>query len=133
MSEITLEDTIDNLKFAYISKSKVHGQGLFSSQAIAKGEVLGYLDGQIIDWELNNKYHLTLEWNSLENNKLLVRPYRTKYSYINHSRTPNLKLFQAPLRVVSIKNISKNEELFLDYREEPLPEEYIEKKGKYYL
>lgn len=133
MKENTLEDTIDNLHNTYIKKSEIDGHGLFAETNIQKGTVLGHLDGQIIDWDLHSKYHLTLEWNAIGKNKLLVRPYRTKYSYINHLRDANLVVEQNPTRVVAKRDIEKDEELVLDYRLEPLPNEYIEKKGKFYL
>ena len=133
MNPIEINDAIDNLAETYISESKTHGNGLFSLNEIAQGFVLGELDGQIVDWDVHQKYNLSFEWNAISENKLLVRPYRTKYSYINHSRTPNLVLEENPLRVVAIRNIAKDEELSLDYRKEPLPAEYIELKGRLYL
>ena len=72
-----------------------------------------------------------MEWNAIEKDLLLVRPYRTKYSFINHNRTPNLIIKYNPLRIESFKNILKDEELTLDYRKEPLPDEYIQNKGQY--
>lgn len=126
-----IEDVIDNLLNSYISKSNIHGYGLFASENIEDETVLGTLDGQYVDWDLHLEYDFTLEWNAITKNKLLVRPYRTKYSFINHSRTPNLEIKYNPIRIVSIKNIIKNDELTLDYRKEPLPDDYIEKKGNY--
>jgi len=133
MQEVNLEDTVDNLKNTYIKKSDIHGYGLYAKKDIDKDQVLGYLDGQVIDWKLHDEYNLTLEWNAIGDNKLLVRPYRTKYSYINHSREANLLIAYDPIRIISKKNIKKDEELVLDYRLEPLSNEYIEKKGKFYL
>ena len=128
-----LEDVIDNLKYSVIRPSQIHGHGLFATDSIPDGIALGYLDGQLIPESLHRKMNLTLEWNAVSENVLLVRPYRTKYSYINHSRTPNLKLVADPLRVVTKRAVFKGEELTLDYREEKLSKEYIDKKGKYYL
>ena len=129
--EIT--DTIDNLKKSEIAKSPIHGNGLFSVERIPKGEILGYLDGQEVSWEIYKKYQLCSEWNAITDTILLVRSYRTKYSYINHSRTPNLSLHYNPLRVVAKRDILPGEELTLDYRQEPLPQEYLEGHGKTYL
>lgn len=128
-----LEDVIDNLKYSVIQPSQIHGHGLFATDSITEGTELGSLDGQLIPESLHNKKNLTLEWNAIKEDVLLVRPYRTKYSYINHSRTPNLKLVSNPLRVITKRNISRGEEFTLDYREEKLSKEYIDKKGKYYL
>lgn len=127
------EDVVDNLGLCYIANSSIHGYGLFADRDIDKGVVLGSLDGQLIPWRLHRKYNLTLEWNAIDKDTLLVRAYRTKYSYINHQSVPNLVLLYDPLRVVALKRISKGEEMTLDYRKEPLPPEYIESKGKFYL
>lgn len=126
-------DVIDNIAFTTIRQSKIHGLGLFAENKIAAGQLLGYLDGQEVPWSLHQKYNLTCEWNALTNELLLVRPYRTKYSFINHSRQPNVKIEYQPLRVVAIQNIDPDEELTLDYRREPLPEDYINNHGQSYL
>lgn len=125
------KDVIDNLKYTYISKSNIHGRGLFANINIPKNEILGHLDGQHITWDLHKEYNLSMEWNAIKKDLLLVRPYRTKYSFINHSRTPNLIVKYNPIRIESLKEILENEELTLDYRKEPLPDEYIENKGHY--
>lgn len=126
-----IEDVIDNLINSYISESNIHGNGLFASENIKEDTTLGTLDGQYIDWDLHKEYDFTLEWNAIAKNQLLVRPYRTKYSFINHSRTPNLEIRYNPIRIVSLTNITKGEELTLDYRKEPLPDDYIQNKGSY--
>lgn len=130
---MNIEDVIDNVRVSVIKESSVHGYGLFASDRIKAGEILGYLDGQEIPWALHQKYELANEWNALTPDRLLVRPYRTKYSFINHSRQPNLKLEKDPLRIVALTDISINEELTLDYRMEPLPEEYLRTHGQTYL
>jgi len=123
---------IDNIKATYIDVSQIHGKGLFSDKVIFAGEVLAELDGQQVSWSLFKDKEQCMEWNSIATDTLLVRPFRTKYSYINHSRTPNLKIIAGnPIKVVSKIKISPNEELTLDYRDEPLPKDYIEIKGGY--
>lgn len=131
--EIKIDEVIDNLKFTHIAKSQIHGNGLFASDNIVACTVLGELDGQIVPWELYCKYAMAMEWNALAEETLLVRPYRTKYSFINHSRKPNLILANNPLRVVVLADVKSGEELTLDYRSEPLPPEYIKYKGVFYL
>ncbi|GAB6071037.1 hypothetical protein JCM30760_21340 [Thiomicrorhabdus hydrogeniphila] len=133
LSHHAMKDIINNLALTKISKSSIHGNGLFASEFIPKGFILGELDGQLINWDLHKNYELTFEWNAITNSEILVRPYRTDYSFINHSRKPNLTLKYNPLRVISNKDILKGDELTLDYRLEPLPNEYIENIGKDYL
>lgn len=139
------EAIIDNIPFGYIDKSSVHGYGLFAKADLPEGMLLGVLDGQVMPW---NDYDQTLvrikqhgklapelffEWNALSPDTLLVRPLRTKYSFINHSRNPNLVLRGYPLHVETLRSIAKGEELFLDYRKEPLSEEYLNGHGSTYL
>ena len=128
-----LNDVVDNLIHSTIKPSNIHGLGLFSTNDIPAGTELGVLDGQVIPEALHRKLNLTLEWNAIAPETLLVRPYRTKYSYINHQRSPNLVLRGFPPKVVALCDILHGEELSLDYRKEHLSEEYIETKGKLYL
>jgi SET domain-containing protein len=137
---------VDNISFSYLKQSELHGVGSFASQNIAKDTTLGILDGQVMPWEKYNsledslkeqfgayKNYIFMEWNAIDEETLLVRPFRTKYSYINHSRTPNLALKYHPLRVVAIKDILKDEEFTLDYRQEKLNEKYLSGHGSTYL
>ncbi|MGM0411470.1 MAG: SET domain-containing protein [Bacillota bacterium] len=139
-------NVIDNVSFSYIKESSIHGLGLFASESIKAGTILGILDGQIIKWneyenivqKLENEIsdidqYLFMEWNAVDEETLLVRPLRTKYSFINHSRTPNLEIVYNPIRIVAISDIKVHEEYLLDYRKEPLREEYLEGHGKKYL
>jgi SET domain-containing protein len=124
---------IDNIKDTEIRKSNIHGWGLYSLTNIAINTVLCELDGQIVPYSTYSENEKTLEWNALENDMLMVRPYRTKYSFINHSRTPNAKIAYKPIRVICIKSIDKGEEITIDYRMEALPEKYLQEHGKTYL
>ncbi len=137
---------IDNFLYSYIAKSSIHGFGLFAKQNINKGSILSILDGQIIDWDkydqikLNIKSYIEsyenyffMEWNALDAKTLLVRPFRTKYSYINHSYNPNLIIKYNPIRIESIVDIRKNDELFLNYKLEPLRKKYINGHGRTFL
>lgn len=94
------------------------------------------LDGQIVsrdsydDAASGNHFHqfndyLFMEWNALESNVLMVRPFRTKYSFINHSRSPNTILSRHPLAALALHNIHAGEELTLDYRKETLNKKYL--------
>jgi hypothetical protein len=137
---------IDNIALAYVDQSPIHEFGLFAAADIEKGTLLGTLDGQVMAWDQYDRIvahlkntlspsapRLFMEWNALSKTTLLVRPFRTKYSFINHSRTPNLELRRDPLSVVSLCRIEKNEELLLDYREEPLRDSYLEGHGRTFL
>ncbi len=133
---------IDNIPYGYIKSSNIHGNGLFATADLLKGAIIGTLDGQVMSWVEYKKIFKNIkkkdpiifgEWNALSKTTLLVRPFRTKYSFINHSREPNCYLAHYPLRIVTLRDIKKDEELFLDYRQEPLCEEYLNGRGKTYL
>lgn len=150
------EMVLDTIPLGEIYPSHIHGYGLFAKEDIREGTILCIMNGQIMRWyeykesctrikaALKEQDHpLFLEWNCLgtgsgvsgtaEDTYLLVRPFRTKYSLINHSRTPNCQLLYNPLRVVAMKDIQEGEELTFDYRTEPLPQEYYDEHGYSYL
>lgn len=137
---------VDNILFSDIKPSLIHGFGLFATQSISKGSIIGLLDGQLMSWEhyehIENKIkndmgmyenYIFMEWNAIDEDTLLVRPLRTKYSYINHSYKPNLEIKYNPMRIVAIEEIKKNDEFTLDYSKEPLRKEYRQGHGATYL
>lgn len=136
---------IDNIPLGYIAKSSIHGNGLFAKRAIAANTILCTLDGQIMSWNyydnvidslcLNSEQRLILfdEWNCIDRDTLLVRAFRTKYSLINHSREPNCIIRYNPIRVEAYTDIEQDDELTLDYRREPLRDEYLNGHGSTYL
>jgi hypothetical protein len=138
---------IDNICCSEIRPSSIHGLGLFATTSIPAGTILGVLDGQVMSWDDYDRIvdshaadvpedarsYFFMEWNALSEDTLLVRPFRTKYSYINHSRTPNLRLARHPLRVVTLRDVNEGEELLLDYRDEPLRKEYLDGHGRSFL
>lgn len=138
--------TLDNIDSTKIDQSGIHGFGLFATSTIEAGTVLCALDGQVIERKhyaeiedlvspLISKYRkfFFMECNYLEDDRLLIRNIRTKYSYINHSRTPNTELMFDPMRVVALVRIWPDEELTIDYRKEPLTEAYLRRPDKKFL
>jgi len=137
---------IDNINSSYIAESDIHGFGLYTNICIKEKTILCILDGQIMSWnsydELSNylksklgKYqnYIFMEWNALDSKTLLVRPFRTKYSYINHSIKPNLEIKYNPIRIETIRYIKSDEEFTLNYNNEPLSDKYLDGHGKTYL
>lgn len=130
------ENVIDNIPNTIIGKSQVHRFGLFSELDLSEGKLLATLDGQVVPWGLHEKQNLTEEWNALPGERVLVRPYRTKYFYINHSREPNVIIEREvgeEVKILTFKRISIGDELLLDYRKEPLSESYLKGHGATYL
>lgn len=136
-----------------IRNSPVHGFGLFALRKWSAGEVpCDHLDGQVLSHDeyeqlqsrmapaLGRMRHFFfMEWNALPDDILLARPFRTSYSYINHSSEPNLKLSLVEsndglkLSLVVLRGIHPDEEITLDYRKEPLPRGYFETPYSGYL
>ena len=129
------KNIIDNISQTYISHSSIHGFGLFANKNINADEKIGRIDGQLIDrkyihhFRKSNKIYGYNEWTAISEDKLLARPFRTKYGYINHSRLPNIKL--DGFNIITIREIQKDEEIFIDYRQEHLGKNYIGTKGTY--
>jgi len=140
---------------AEIRNSPVHGFGLFALRKWSAGEVpCGRLDGQVLSHDEYEQLQLRMapalgrmrhfffmEWNALPDDMLLARPFRTFYSFINHSPNPNLKVSfdgLAPcmgncLSLIILRDIQPDEEFTLDYRLEPLPRGYFETPYSGYL
>lgn len=124
---------IDNIPDTEVKPSSIHGRGLYATKDFSEGKVLGYLDGQYVPWDVyNGRGQLEDEWNAVAGG-VMLRTFRTKYYFINHSRTPNLQVLRDPLRIVTRQAITAGQELSLDYREEPLPDDYLEGHGATYL
>lgn len=132
---------IDNIPLGVIRFSQIHGLGLFADDDLKPGTVLAHLDGQQV---LFSTYESATgiskdgfdEWNAISKSILLYRPFRTKYSYINHSRAPNcvVKIGDGVrLFVATTMAIPRGSELLLDYREEALPDGYLFGHGASYL
>lgn len=129
---------IDNIPNTRISESAIHGKGLFSTVTIPTGAILAVLDGQLIPLASQHSVSSDIcashcEWNAVSKDMLLVRAFRTKYSFINHSNIPNLSLQYNPLRIVVSSDLKRGDELTLDYNKEPLPEQYLELHGRHFL
>ncbi len=143
--------TLRNLHSSEIRESSVHGFGLFSTADIPEATILGILDGQLIDFDAYEQLHhhlglglgrlrtfFFMEWNAVSAQVLLARPFRTYYSYINHSISPNLEIKSASydsskLLIRTLRAIPKDTELFLDYRKEALPLSYFQQQSSRYL
>lgn len=131
-------DIIDNIPNTIIGSSTIHGKGLFSAVPIPAGAILVLLDGQLIPLAKQRIVNADIcashcEWNAVSKDMLLVRAFRTKYSFINHSNNPNLRLEYNPLRIVVSSDLNRGDELTLDYNKEPLPEQYLELHGRHFL
>ena len=138
--------TIDNIHSTEIRNSNIHGFGLYATADIPAGTLLCYLEGQRISQKFHKQIfkslepeieslesYLFMECNYLADDHVLVRPLRTKYSYINHGSIPNVSIKNDPFRLLSTTDIIAGDELTIDYRNEPLSEEYLSRPDKQFL
>jgi hypothetical protein len=119
------EALIATIPETYLAPSPAQGQGLHTRRARAKDEVLCVLDGQVVE---ANRYPVLLtemEWNALPDERLLVRPLRTSYGFINHSFDPNLEIGPDYRTIRAVRAIAAGEELTLDYAAQPVPKGYL--------
>lgn len=134
MSDPSFSNILDTIPLGIIKESSIHGYGLFAKEAIPAGITLCILTGQLVPYSFYLRQETQwLEWNAIENEQLIVRCFRTKYSFINHSRTPNCSVVRHPHSVITLTAINSGEELTLDYRNEPLPQSYLNGHGSTYL
>ncbi len=120
-------------KNLFVGYSNTHGFGAFTHKALPKNTKILNLFGSKIHLANNSINDFPCEWNALSKTILLIRFSRTIYGFINHSPSPNCLVNHDKLIVTSIINIQKNEELFLNYKKEPLPVEYLSGHGSTYL
>lgn len=89
----------------YVSRSSIHGRGLFAATRIGAGQVIGRVRG--VPTRRNGPHVLWLS----EKRALRVT---CDLRFINHSESPNAKYYDDG-QVVAIKAIRPHEEITHDY------------------
>ncbi|MBN1302764.1 MAG: SET domain-containing protein [Melioribacteraceae bacterium] len=114
-------------KYVVVKSSPIEGRGIFTTSDIPEGELVMVIEGEVIDGdecmrredEENNVY---IFWNG---DNYIDTSNTNKIKYINHSCAPNCEVTdrnENSLNLVSAKNISKGEELTIDYGYEEIYE-----------
>ena len=125
MSGIIIEN--DDAPFTYVKESTVEGYGLFAAKDIKKDELV--IDYRMFpkDWkkilftELSEE-QIRKNWYVMLNDEECITSDKwSKFSYINHSRTPNCDWVLSIHKIIANRDIPKDEELFIDYRLELRP------------
>lgn len=116
---------IETIAEAELRPSTIAGRGLFTLRARAADEILGVLDGQLVDPRQHPQVMEELEWNALSPTLLLVRPLRTSYGYINHSTEPNVIIDDRGRLMRTARAIAAGEEFTMDYFAQPVPDAYL--------
>lgn len=107
-----------------IRESKIHGDGVFATQVIAKGRRIFAYEGRVIDQNqadlLSSKAQDGYLFD-LENGNYIDGDRSKPSSKINHSCTPNchVRFTKKEIRFYSNIKIKKNVELTFDYAYEP--------------
>lgn len=115
---------IETIPDTEVAPSRVHGRGLVARRAWIADDVLGTLDGQVVDV---GRYPavMALEWNALSPGRLLVRAIRTSYGFMNHSTNPNVSIDDDGATMRACRPIAPGDELTIDYFAQPVPPEYL--------
>lgn len=117
---------INNIAGSYVSRSAISGQGLFAGADYRTGDQVGHLDGQVVNVD-DHPQALSGEWNGLGDAEVLYRAFSTSYSFINHSRNPNLEIDRETMCMRARRPIYEGEEFSLDYLEHGVPLVYKSK------
>lgn len=101
-------------KKIYVGKSKICGKGIFAKKDIKKEEIVGVIRG-FKKFKINRNIKDVLshpDWVGFKMHTWIdpVPPYK----YLNHSCNPNVAIL-GNKTLIAIKNISKDEEITIDY------------------
>lgn len=107
--------TDDELAQLYFTKkSKIHGTGLFARESVKKGEYMGEYDGPEV--KENGSHVLWIE-EDCDEELWIGRDGKNLLRYLNHSTKPLAEFIGFEL--FALRNIKANEEITIDYGEEP--------------
>jgi hypothetical protein len=129
VSDVVIE--LNNAPDTYVGISNVDGRGLFTSRDFMEGEVI--IDyGMFAEFWYEIPYsELTLEkidksrFVMIDKDRCITSDKISKFGYVNHSQNPNCYCDFERKKVISIKNIRKDEEIFINYCDE-----YLDKNVK---
>lgn len=112
----------DNAPDTYIKESLVNGYGLFALNNFKKHDtIIDYnlfpTSWKKISYKLLTKQQINnCRFVALNNTHCLVSKTISKFGYINHSKNPNCLCLFSERKVVALKNIKKDTELFINYQ-----------------
>lgn len=125
LNEGDLENLIDNAPKCRPGQSPIHGYGLIAFETISIGEVvIDFSDPKIYveklfteleDWRVEG-----WKYTGLDESKCVISEYFTKYSLLNHSRTPNAVSNFEERKIFALVPIHPGEEVTVDMRLEPM-------------
>ena len=109
-----------------VLESDIHNWGLFCTNDIPKGTLLCILRGQILTMAEYESFLASgeiprvcfVEKAMLDNDRMVVMPFRTSYSFINHSQEKEMLSFaikNETVEVYAATDIKKGEEIVSVY------------------
>lgn len=98
-------------KKVYVSKSKIHGLGVFSKKKIKKNEYIGSYEGEIV---LKDDTYVL--WVQQDYGGWILIDGKNELRYLNHSSNPNAEFRENKL--YAIRTIYPNEEITFHYGED---------------
>lgn len=118
----------------YVSKSKIHGQGLFASEKVKKGDTIWTYNpkvdlripkAKVLAWPKDVKEKMDHFAVLAEDDHYILSTDGSRY--INHSKNPNVETFGSYGDMVALRDIQANEEITSNYFEF---DEVTGKKGR---
>ncbi len=101
-------------KKVFISKSRIHGLGLFSKVDAKKGEKLFIIKGVIKKFNVKDKKTALYGPNWIGIGKNTWIDPKQQAIYLNHSSKPNCGI-RGRVTVCAMRDLKKNEEITIDY------------------
>lgn len=97
-----------------VSKSKIHGKGVFANRDIKKGEVVFTIKGKLVHWVINNQKESLYApaWIGMSKHSWIDPDEPARF--LNHSCNPDCGI-KGKLKVAALRNIKKGEEITIDY------------------
>ena len=120
---IEIRITGEIINKCYVSKSSIHGKGVFASNLIQPRRKIGSLSGLLVSQKIIPKKfsnHASIAIVELDNGKVLdSREFKNELCYINHSCKPNsfMRIYGYLVEIYALKKILPGEELTVDYGE----------------
>ncbi|MFH0869398.1 MAG: SET domain-containing protein [archaeon] len=96
----------------YVKDSPIEGKGIFAKNNIKKAEIIGCCRGKIYSEAEAEKLNLP-DHHLMTVGKDKIMLVEAPERYTNHSCDPNVGINK--LNLVAIRNIKKDEEIFIDY------------------
>jgi SET domain-containing protein len=124
--ETDIADLVNNAPKCEAKQSSLSGFGLFAKEPIQAGEtIVDFSDPELY---VEKSFDELEEWRfkggkftAIDEKRCIISKKFTKYSLLNHSRTPTAILDVGGRRVFAVRLILPGEEITVDYRTEPMP------------